>query len=165
MATASFFYYRLGPDYLKALAQNEVVLSRDDRQMLEWVGRGKFLGALGPSDVMATELARGGLPVKLQGALKEGTYLTANFGAVIYMDKAPHPNTARVYLNWLLSKEGQTVFSKASGHVSRRLDVSREGIDPELLPKEGVDYYLEHREESEQYKEPTRKLIVELFGK
>ena len=44
------------------------------------------------------------------------------FGAVALMDKAPHPNAAIVYLNWLLSKEGQTEYAK-SGRNSRRLDV------------------------------------------
>ena len=32
-------------------------------------------------------------------------------GALALFNKAPHPNAAKVYINWLLSKEGQTVFA------------------------------------------------------
>jgi len=59
------------------------------------------------------------------------------FGAVALMDKAPHPNAAIVYLNWLLSKEGQTEYVK-SGRNSRRLDVPPS--DPSLAGKPGVHY-------------------------
>ncbi|PYJ68080.1 MAG: hypothetical protein DME76_13480, partial [Verrucomicrobia bacterium] len=39
------------------------------------------------------------------------------------LKKAPHPNAAKVYVNWLLSREGQEVFSNAMGQPTRRLDV------------------------------------------
>jgi ABC-type Fe3+ transport system substrate-binding protein len=59
------------------------------------------------------------------------------FGAVALMDKAPHPNAAIVYVNWLLSKAGQTEYEK-SGRNSRRLDVPPS--DPSLAGKPGVRY-------------------------
>ncbi len=39
------------------------------------------------------------------------------------LKKAPHPNAAKVLINWLLSREGQEVFSNAMGQPTRRLDV------------------------------------------
>jgi ABC-type Fe3+ transport system substrate-binding protein len=39
------------------------------------------------------------------------------------MKSPPHPNAAKVFVNWLLSKEGQEVFGKAVGQATRRLDV------------------------------------------
>jgi len=36
---------------------------------------------------------------------------------------APHPNAAKVFINWLLSREGQEVFSRAMGQPTRRLEV------------------------------------------
>ena len=36
---------------------------------------------------------------------------------------APHPNAAKVFINWILSKEGQQVYGKAFGQSTRRLDV------------------------------------------
>jgi ABC-type Fe3+ transport system substrate-binding protein len=36
---------------------------------------------------------------------------------------SPHPNATKVFVNWLLSKEGQEVYGKAMGQATRRLDV------------------------------------------
>ncbi len=38
-------------------------------------------------------------------------------------NRAPHPNAAKVYINWLLSKEGQTDYARLNGNISARLDV------------------------------------------
>ena len=39
------------------------------------------------------------------------------------LNEAPNPNAAKVFVNWLLSKEGQTAYVKATDLNSRRLDV------------------------------------------
>ena len=36
---------------------------------------------------------------------------------------APHPNAARLFFNWLLSREGQEVFTRGMGVGSRRFDI------------------------------------------
>jgi ABC-type Fe3+ transport system substrate-binding protein len=36
---------------------------------------------------------------------------------------APYPNAATLFINCLLSKDGQTAFSRALGQPTRRLDV------------------------------------------
>jgi ABC-type glycerol-3-phosphate transport system substrate-binding protein len=40
----------------------------------------------------------------------------------------PHPNAAKVFINWLLSKEGQELYGKAMTQGSRRLDVNTEWL-------------------------------------
>ena len=44
-------------------------------------------------------------------------------GALTMLNRAPHPNAAKVYINWLLSKEGQTEYAVLNGNISARLDV------------------------------------------
>ena len=34
-----------------------------------------------------------------------------------------HPNSTKVFVNWLLSREGQEVVSRGLGQATRRLDV------------------------------------------
>lgn len=163
----SFVYWnpQLGPDYLKALNMNGVIFGRDDRLMLEWVGRGKYPAVLWASTTLAVELIKGGLPIKLHGALKEGTTITAAYGNVIYMDKAPHPNAAKIYLNWLLTKEAQTLYSQATGGPSRRLDVPTSHITPELVPKPGIVYSPDYTEEAIMRRPAMVKFVTELWGK
>jgi ABC-type Fe3+ transport system substrate-binding protein len=44
-------------------------------------------------------------------------------GSVALFSQAPHPNAAKVLINWLLSQEGQMAVSKQTGYNSRRTDV------------------------------------------
>jgi iron(III) transport system substrate-binding protein len=143
--TLSFFYAHpgLGKDFLRKLfTQQGVILSRDNRQLLEWLARGTYAIAVAPSELHATELISKGLPIELLHAedFKEGGLINAGFGSVSLIDRPPHPYAAKVYINWLLSREGQIEWIKASGYPSRRLDVPREQFDPGVLPKEGVSY-------------------------
>ena len=61
---------------------------------------------------------------------------------------APHPNAQKVFLNWMLSKEAGEIIAKTGGFPSERIDVSRAGFDPTLLPgpndvMEDEDYTLQ----------------------
>jgi ABC-type Fe3+ transport system substrate-binding protein len=46
---------------------------------------------------------------------------------------SPHPQAARVFVNWLLSKEGQDLYVKVMHQSTRRLDV-----DTKWLQEHGV---------------------------
>jgi ABC-type Fe3+ transport system substrate-binding protein len=43
---------------------------------------------------------------------KEGPSISAAFGQLALMNRAPHPNAAKVFVNWLLSREGQSAFQR-----------------------------------------------------
>lgn len=52
--------------------------------------------------------------------------------------RPPHPNAAKLFLNWLLTKEAQTVWCKHAEINSRRLDVPI--IREDLVPTPGKHY-------------------------
>jgi iron(III) transport system substrate-binding protein len=159
LATATFLYMTpsLGPDYLRQFLNSGVIFSTDDRQILDWVARGQYPIALAPSELETAELSKKGLPIQLQDAheIQEGSYLTAAFGSVAVLNRAPHPNATKVYLNWLLSKEGQTDWSVASGYPSRRMDIPTDHLTKATIPRPGVQY-------QENYKEPYVVIKTEL---
>ncbi len=164
-ASATFFYdhQQLGPDFLRSLAKN-LVLTRDDRVLLEGVSRGKYVAGFAHSDLLLAELRKQGIPdINTLAALKEGTYATAGFGSLIVMDKLPHPKATTVYLNWLLSKEGQTVWSKTTGYPSRRVDVPTAHIDQETLLQPGITYQLNYKEEAIMLKDKVMPFLREIF--
>lgn len=142
-ATLWYTNSELGKDFIqKFFAQQEVIISRDDRQMLDFVAQGKYHLAIGPSDVLTNELIGRGLPLKHAHSLslKEGTYITAGNGSFVVPRDVPHPNAARLYLDYLMSKEGQLEWSKAAGFASLRRDVPRDHVLELLIPREDVDY-------------------------
>ena len=66
---------------------------------------------------------KAGLPIKPLPEPKEGTYTSCGSGALSVVKNSPHPNATKLFVNWLLSKEGQEIYSKAMGQATRRLDV------------------------------------------
>jgi len=73
--------------------------------------------------------------------LREGGTLTSGGGTISYIDKAPHPNAAKLFANWLLSREGQTEFQRRDGADSLRIDIPKHNVLPENRRRDAVDYF------------------------
>lgn len=73
------------------------------------------------SSAGAASLVSDGAPIKSLD-LKEG-YAAKPAPPFMILSKAPHPNAARLFLNWFLSAEGLTVWAKAASAVTSRKDV------------------------------------------
>lgn len=139
----------LGKNFIKQLfTTQDIFISNEERQIVDFVARGRYPIAIGPSGTLTFQLKAQGLPVELFGsaALQEGGFVTASNGTISVVKNTPHPNAAKLYLNYLLSNEGQTAWSKASGLASLRRDVPRDHIPEILLPQEGVSYQETYRE-------------------
>lgn len=136
----------MGLDYIKALAIQEPIIIRDQRQQIEWLAMGKYPLALTPKSDIFNEFVQAGAPVR-RLPMSEGEGLTAGGGVVVVINKTPHPNSTRIFVNWLLDKEGQTVYSKSMGVQSRRLDVPTDHLDPSLLRQDGAKYIDQNRQE------------------
>jgi ABC-type Fe3+ transport system substrate-binding protein len=66
---------------------------------------------------------KSGLPVKQLPEPKEGLPASNGFGLISIVKNPPHPNAVKVFLNWLLGKDGQDFYGKAMLTATRRLDV------------------------------------------
>jgi ABC-type Fe3+ transport system substrate-binding protein len=151
LAIATFWYAnpKLGKEFIQKLfGSQDVALSRDDRQLLDFVGQRKYPIAIGPSEVLTKEWMGKGLPVRQFNpeALQDGALTTAGNGAIAVPRNPPHPNALKVYIDYLLSKQGQTEWSRAVGFASLRQDVPRDHVAEHLIPKEGVQYLDSHLE-------------------
>jgi len=119
----------LGPEYLKRLySEMDVTLSRNLPQIADWVAGGKFAIAIGGVD--CDDLAAKGLPVvpiHLEGIAAVG----AGTDPASWLASSPNSNAAKVFLNWILSRDGQIQFQKLTRENSLRVDIPKEGIiDP-----------------------------------
>ena len=150
LAAFTFFYTTegLGKDYIQRLLTHDVTLSLDDRQILDWVARGQYPIAIGPSNVLTNEYVERGLPVRMLDSqnLTEGAYLTAGNGSLAIVKNPPHPNATKVFMDWWLGKEAQTGWTKAIGFATLRTDVPKDNVDPLNIPKDGVSYQNNHSE-------------------
>lgn len=166
LATATFWYFhpKLGLDFIKALAANKPTITREPRAQVETVARGKNSITISPDMSTVMEFRKAGMPIKVAKIMKEGTYSTASFGSVIAMDKAPHPNAARVFINWLLSKEGQRVWTTTSGYPSRRLDAPADHLAEEVRPDPTASYFPGYKEEYVIKKDEVVDRMNEIFA-
>ncbi|HLB28971.1 MAG TPA: ABC transporter substrate-binding protein [Dehalococcoidia bacterium] len=159
-----FFYMHpeLGIDYIRALAP-QVVLGRDFRQQIEWVAQGRYPLLIAPNESLADQLIKEGMPVaKLDHRqLKEGGYLAGGTGFLILFSKPAHPNAAKLYVNWLLSREGQTEFTKGASIPSLRVDTPTDHIDPMRLPV--VGYLNTGNEEAHVLRQKIADIANEIF--
>jgi ABC-type Fe3+ transport system substrate-binding protein len=87
------------------------------------------------------------------------------------MKNAPHPNAAKVFVNWFFSKEGQQLYDKAFGNATRRLDVDTAwlkefGVEAAKDSMTVEEYYkneLSSEEKIETVRLPTQELLGRLL--
>jgi iron(III) transport system substrate-binding protein len=152
----------LGADqYRRFLAEQDVGVYKDTRQQVEALVRGTRPISIGTSTGIIADFQRQGLGQNVRPLeLPEAATLTpGQAGCACLINRAPHPNAARVYLDWWFSKEGQTHWNKANTANSRRLDV--EPADPLILPKPGVDYLFIEREQNQHLRAAAMQLARE----
>lgn len=142
-------YYnpQIGPEFLKRLfGEMDATFARDDRQATDWLATGKF--ALGFFLTGIPEAKKQGLPVDEIPSenMKEPTTLYSGpNGTIALLKNAPHPNAAKVFINWFLSREGQIIFQEIMNTPldqaeSMRDDIPRDPVPVDYRRKKGVDY-------------------------
>ena len=124
-------------DYLTQLVgRQQANIQRDNRLQVEEVAKGKYPIGIAPNADHMVVLLNSGAHLDVV-YLKRGERVTAAAGAIGVPNKSPHPNATKLFVNWLLSKEGQVVYSKGFGNPSLRKDVPTDGFYQMFLPQPG----------------------------
>ena len=122
-STWSFLWKIKGEEFLRKLARQDLIIGRNQRQLAESLANGNAALSIGLSYYSFSPFLKAWLPIKPLPTPEEGTYASSGSGTIVAFKHAPHPNAAKVFVNWLLSREGQEIFSRAMGQPTRRLDV------------------------------------------
>jgi ABC-type Fe3+ transport system substrate-binding protein len=122
----------------------DATLFRDNRLALDWLASGKFSIAFYVQNVEEAE--EKGLPVEqFRQSLKEGVGLSSRVGHMALLNRAPHPNAAKVFINWFLSREGQGLHQKLHVEAKAPADSLRVDVPKDYIPlpdrrQDGVKY-------------------------
>ena len=166
VATFTFFYLHpeLGPDFIRALGKQQMTMLRDYAQEVDAVGQGRYPVLVGGADFVAINRAKQGVPIAIVDPreLREGTDVSPANGNLALFNRAPNPNAAKIYVNWLLSKEGQTSFARANGYVSTRLDVPTDHTEPWRVPLPGA--IKTYTMDAMQVRDKVQSLLKEVLG-
>jgi iron(III) transport system substrate-binding protein len=143
----SYFEPDRGPEWVRAYLTTAGVTFSDDRRILEtWLTGGRFpLYAVATGSEELIGLAKKGLPIKQiflpkqQGVIRAG----GSGCCISAFADAPHPNAAKLFINWFLSKEGQALTHTMIPNLDRsslRNDISVGEVVPEQRRAAGVEY-------------------------
>ena len=157
----SYLYLKKGAKFVETLYKTQQpIVSRDSRQSLQWLAQGNYPILVGPDSTQLDNLASRGFPIEFVEVTDGPGVMTGGWCAICLMNKAPNPNAAKLYVNWIASREGQEILSKASGQVSLRTDVSREGVPDYALPNKGREYLdtYEYKFVTEEREEAFKKV-------
>ena len=132
--TYVYHHPQLGPKFIERIYRDmEPTFFRDIRQGTDWLSQGKF--ALCFLCRRIDRAAMQGLPVAELNPyqIEEKPGIGTGSGALVLLNRYPHPNGARVFINWYLSLEGQIAFRQANTD-ELRVGSLREDLPQELLP-------------------------------
>jgi iron(III) transport system substrate-binding protein len=152
-----------GEDWLRALLAQEPVVTRDQRQQVDWLVRGRYPIAISPAREAVQAYQAEGLGQNLRPLAPDsalGTRLSFAM-AVALFNRAPHPNAATVFINWALSREGQAAWVRnLVSQNSRRLDVPG---PPESAPDPQATYAAPlNKEEFSSYLDRAKAIATEM---
>jgi iron(III) transport system substrate-binding protein len=142
---ARFIYntQELGAPFLEQLyAQQDIQISADQTQLVDWVASGQFAFGLFLSPQNVAVAIEQGLPIGYVPAdqFKEGSVIGPSTGTISIFEPAAHPNAAKLLANWLLSRDGQVAWQRIVQAPSLRIDIPKDGVFPLFVPNPGKKY-------------------------
>jgi len=153
--TIIFYYHSpdLGPEFLRRLfTEMGVRLMREDERLIDWVALEKYALGLFPRGTEVGGAEKAGLPIKqfATGHFKEGGFISPTGLTVSFLNRAPHPNAAKIALNWFLSREGQLawleyVIRNNDDQDSLREDIPDDRRNAKARRQPQVKYFLTNK--------------------
>jgi iron(III) transport system substrate-binding protein len=125
-----------GTKFLKDFAATNPVMIKDVRQHVEWVARGKYPIGVGTQHAEVSNFKALGTPITMPRFVEGGNINPAS----AFVERPPqpvHPNASTVYINWVLTEEGQKVFGEGMSSPAIRKGVAVKGVDPIKIPNPG----------------------------
>lgn len=105
---------------VRSLGANAPIVTATRQLAADGVASGEFLAALAVFGYEADRLRRSGHPVNYVNAPPTVAEMTT----LALVKNAPHPNAARLFIRWLLSRPGQAWMVANIGRISARKDVA-----------------------------------------
>ncbi len=156
-------------DFFRKLVADKNMMTRNQDLQATWLARGKYPIALWPTTGAVAKFIEAGAHVRPISVMKEGSVAGSAGSGLSIFNKAPHPNAAKVFINWFLSREGQAATQKSVRKQTRRIDVSTEGLSALETRVPGVKYFPMPDEkekfiltESAKYKKLAEQLFAPL---
>ena len=147
-ANLQFYYYHpdLGPEFIKRAFGAMDVTFGDRRTITDWLAVGKYAICHGCRQVDKAQSQGLAVDDFDTANWKEGEPLSTGGGSISLIKGGPNPNAARLFINWFLSRKGQTAMQKSNDLYgehppnSRRIDIPKDMLPADSRLIEGRKY-------------------------
>ena len=99
------------------------------------------------------------MPIHFEGIAAVG----AGTDPASWLVSSPNVNAAKVFLNWIMSRDGQSQFQKLTRENSLRVDIGKEGINPFYVLDPKKDYLFtgleEHKDKINEFRPWLESLV------
>jgi iron(III) transport system substrate-binding protein len=159
-----FIQRRFGDEGLKRLVVDQrVTWVAQQQEVVEQMVRGTAFFGMGPAVTgLLGQYEKAGvkLDIRAMGNTPELNDMSIGGSTLYVFNKRPHPNAARLFVNWVLSKDVQYELAKAMIQNSRRKDVPSVTLPGETAVP-GATYLENQREEYDAAAQKARALAAE----
>ncbi|MDO8637510.1 MAG: extracellular solute-binding protein [Dehalococcoidia bacterium] len=147
-------------EFLRGLGKQDLKFFSGTADVIRAVAKGEYPVALVGSLVNAKAFLDEGAPMKAL-SMQEGTVVQVSTMAGI--KNAPHPNAAQLFVNWVMSQEGQTIYTKPLGIFPVRKDV--EAFIPAAVKTTGKLIAQDPKDMEDETKLFRDQFLVDLWKK
>jgi iron(III) transport system substrate-binding protein len=135
----------------RLLVEQGTVITNTTRQLAEWLVRGRYPIAIGATIAEVKRLQKEGVGLNTKRLAPSKEVVGPAWGALYLLSRAPNPNAARVFANWLLGRDAQTAWAHLADVNSRRVDVPTASPEVAVDPKKLDEYLQINMEEHEPF--------------
>ncbi len=150
-----------GQSFMQKLAQQNITINRGQTLKVQLLAAGEFSAIINAYNTHIELIKRNGAPVEWVAPLDQPVIPNPHLIAIA--KRPPHPNAAKLFIDFILSAEGQHILTRLNS-IPSRLDVSPNpprlmlGADGKKLKILSVDFELANRVDKGQ--EEFKKLFV-----
>ncbi len=155
--------YIMSWDFVRKLAQQDLFITRDYRLQIDWLAKGKYPVAIAARSEGFNEYVKAGASISYL-TIPKASYTSGGSAGLAVLQNNPHPDATIIYLNWFLSREGMTIYSRARGYQSMRQDVPTDHLDPNILREPNVNYPSSSNPEALILRDEWDRKSKEIFG-
>ncbi len=140
--TGNWLRITFGDDFFKQLyVDQRVAIPADARQWADWLARGTYPIAVGASARDIEALKQEGFRIEVLPPFPEAPGVaTGAFGIVVLLANPPHPNAAKLFVNWMAMREGQETWGRADQIAAVRTDADNSWAPSYTVPRPEYEY-------------------------
>jgi iron(III) transport system substrate-binding protein len=153
-----------GDDFVRRFIVDQApVVTSEPRQQIDWLASGRYPIAFGVPSAALVEYAQRGGRIDDFVDVPGLRMWSPGVGGIQMPTHPPHPNAAKLFINWLLTRDVQARLVKAVELNSRRLDVPPGAPDRAIDPKDIGQYLPSQSEEVQPYQQKAVQLLRDVL--